>query len=143
MQNFGGRNVWLNPPFSVLAEVVQHFIWCKTAQPVGTSLTMVIPAWPEQKWFQTIMSHPRVFRVVGRYPRGSCLFTCPIPEQHGGGRRDVGPTQWPILVLRVDASAPSWGASSSSEGSSLENTNNYWDRLQRTLAHGEQQTVVR
>jgi hypothetical protein len=108
-QNFGGLNVWLNTAFSIILEVLQNFIRCKEAHPIGTALTMVVPVWPEKEWFTLLMRHPKVFRVVRRYPAGSDLFTCPIPVEHGGGRRSVGPTKWPVLVFRVHPGVPEWG----------------------------------
>jgi hypothetical protein len=108
-QDYGCRNVWLNPDFAIILQALLRFMECKRAHPLGTALTLVVPAWPTEEWFELLVAHPRLFRVVGRYPAGTKLFTCPIPEEHGGGRRSVGPTAWPVLVFRVEPTKPIWG----------------------------------
>lgn len=98
-QDWSGQFIFCNGPFSLLLDILQHFLRCKTERPLGTAAIFILPCWPSADFFKLIMSLPKVFRVVRRWPAGSDLFTAPIPAGRGGGRRRVGPTRWPVVAV--------------------------------------------
>eukprot|EP00959_Pyramimonas_sp_CCMP1952_P145807 3052732-Pyramimonas_sp.AAC.1 len=104
-QNWGGLHVFCNGLFSLLFDILSHFVECKQRHPVGTAALVIVPLWPTEKFWQYAMSLPQVFKVVRRWPKGSEMFTAPIPANKGGGRRECGPTRWPVVALRVDPGA--------------------------------------
>lgn len=98
-QRWHGLTVFCNGPFSRLFEILTHFLRCKAEEPVGTAALFILPMWSGSDFMGLVHSHPRVFRVVARYPAGSALFSAPVPSHLGGGRRYVGPTRWPVLAV--------------------------------------------
>eukprot|EP00854_Cymbomonas_tetramitiformis_P034109 gene34109-biopygen12973 len=98
-QDWEGNNAWCNPPFSRILEILQHFLECKRRQNVGTAACFVIPVWPTASFFKFIMARPTVFFPLVRFEADSDLFTAPAAP--GQGRRDFGPTRWPVTIYRV------------------------------------------
>jgi hypothetical protein len=104
-QQWGGLNVLCNGPFSMLLEILRHAVKCKRAHPVGTAALFIVPCWPTEEFYKFAMSLPELFKVVRRWPKGSALFTAPIPAPLGGGRVYQGPTRWPVVALRISPGA--------------------------------------
>jgi hypothetical protein len=94
-------NSWWNPPWSLLGPVFKHVLKHCQLAPATTSATIVAPGWVRDR-FSAILRH---YDVIHEYPAGSQLFTCrPTWAQRPGARRvNVGPTQWPVLILRPRA----------------------------------------
>ena len=90
-----GLTVFCNPPWSLIHDVLKHFLHCRTQSPHDTHAVFVLPNWPWQAWYPLAMQH---FTVVDYFPTGSQLFTAP---SHAAGERVVrGPTRWPVFVLK-------------------------------------------
>jgi hypothetical protein len=89
----------------MLLEILQHDVRCKRAHPVGTAAIFVVPCWPTEEFYKFAMSLPQLIKVVRRWPRGSALFTAPVPAPLGGGRVYQGPTRWPVVALRISPGA--------------------------------------
>ena len=107
-KSWQGKNVWCNPPFSRIKEILQHFLHQWSLSPGDTSATFVVPAWTWASWYH-LRKH---FKIIRSYPTGSHLFTTPNWEAiHAGGvsssgRIDRGATSWPVLVLHKATSNP-------------------------------------
>jgi hypothetical protein len=96
-----GMLVWANPPFSLIAAILRHFLRCKIARPIGTALLLLVPVWDEE-WYRVIRSMPRTFIRVRDFPEHSDLFTAPpYPAQARGGRRMCGTTRWAVEIYYV------------------------------------------
>ena len=100
-QRWHGLTVWCNGPFSLLYEILMHFLLCKAEMPVGTAALFILPLWVPSDFMTLVHSMPRTFQVVARFPAGSQLFTAPVPAHAGGGRRYVGDTRWPVVAVWV------------------------------------------
>jgi hypothetical protein len=96
-----GILVWANPPFSLIAAILRHFLRCKMAQPIGTALLLLVPVW-DKEWYRVITSMPRTFRRIHYFGPHSDLFTAPpFPSMAPEGRRLCGTTNWPVEVYYV------------------------------------------
>ena len=51
-QNWGGLHVFCNGPFSLLLDILSHFVKCKQRHPVGTTTLFIVPLWPTEKFWQ-------------------------------------------------------------------------------------------
>ena len=93
--------VWANPPFSLISDILRHFLRCKMARPIGTALVLLVPVWDEE-WHHVITGMPRTFIRVRDFPRNSNLFTAPpFPVDAVNGRRLCGNTRWAVEVYYV------------------------------------------
>jgi hypothetical protein len=105
-QDWAGRNVLSNPPFSRALEILAHALQCKVREPVGTSATFILPVWVTARfWKEIIRCMPKTFQVVRTWKAGSHLFTTPassVERAAGMGERlDCGPTRWDVVALRI------------------------------------------
>eukprot|EP00854_Cymbomonas_tetramitiformis_P000285 gene285-biopygen197 len=96
-----GLNVYCNPPFSLLVEILAHFLSEKRVAPRTTSAVFVLPFWPTEKfWLEIVV--PAIdcglFEVVEFVPEGLDVFTSPNGVR--GRRKDCGPTRWPVVLVR-------------------------------------------
>ena len=91
-----GLNVFCNPPWRLIQRVVDHYLRCRKADPEHTNLVMVLPNWPWQPWYPSVMQH---FDIVDYFPTGSQLFTAPCNDKTA--RVVMGPTRWPVMVVRA------------------------------------------
>jgi hypothetical protein len=60
-QEIGAENCYINPPWNLLARVVQHIVHHKAVA------TVVVPYWPRQVWFKQLKdlsTHPPVFLPI-------------------------------------------------------------------------------
>jgi hypothetical protein len=105
-QQWHGLTVFCNGPFSMLLAIIMHFLKCKMEEPVGTAALFIVPVWVGEAYLALIYSRPDVFTVVARFPKGSALFTAPVPTHLGGGRRYAGPTRWPVIAVWAGPEAP-------------------------------------
>lgn len=77
--------LWLNPPFSLLTQVVRMIITDRAAA------VLIMPHWADQPFFSEV--RPYIVRKHF-YPKGTLMF-----ETREGG---VGGTKWPVWALLVD-----------------------------------------
>jgi hypothetical protein len=97
-----GILVWANPPFSLIAAILRHFLRCKIAQPIGTALLLLVPVW-DREWYHVIKSMPLTFECIRTFPPNADLFTAPpFPSGANEGRRLCGTTNWPVEVYYVN-----------------------------------------
>ena len=92
-----GLRTYCNPPWRLIDPILEHFLSCRREDPTGTHALFILPNWPWQSWYPTVMQH---FEIVDYFPTGSQLFTAPNAvgeEQHT--RAILGPTRWPIMVV--------------------------------------------
>jgi hypothetical protein len=99
--NWAGLNVFSNLPFSIMLSILLHFIKSKLKSPLGTSATFVVPAWLGHDALELIIDLPCWFSRVRLFPTGSEIFTSPSKSSLGEGRKNCGPTRWPIWVVHV------------------------------------------
>ena len=99
--NWAGLNVFSNLPFSIMLSILLHFIKSKLKSPLGTSATFVVPAWLGHDALELIIDMPCWFSRVRLFPTGSEIFTSPSKSSLGEGRKNCGPTRWPIWVVHV------------------------------------------
>lgn len=92
-----GVLVWVNPPFSMIAPILRHFIRCKLANPRGTSMLLLVPVWADKDWYKCIQAMPDMFRRVRWWPARADLFSAP-PLGQEADRQIVGNTRWPVEV---------------------------------------------
>ena len=92
-----GMLVWCNPPFSMIAQILRHLIRCKLAQPMGTSMLLLVPVWMEEEWYKCIQAMPDMFVLARWWEPYSDLFSAP-PLDSGADRKIVGNTRWPVHV---------------------------------------------
>ena len=78
---------WSSQP--ALAEDKENYVACKRPTPWGLQPCVHCAPWPTADLWQYVRSQPRVFRVVRRLPKGSELFTTPIPAHRGGGAQEL------------------------------------------------------
>ena len=102
VQNWGGMNIYCNPPFSLILEFLVRFLACKMKYPMGTSALFILPVWDGEyakPFWELVVGHPTVFHIVRRFPAGVPMFTS--PNTRGASRRYVGPTKWPVVAVWV------------------------------------------
>ena len=101
-----GLNVYANPPYrnSVILAIVEHLLLAKRDHPAGTAALLVLPFWWDQPYWQRIIALPRIFEVVDRIETGTPVFTS--PNAGGGDRKYCGPTQWPVVIVRMSPAVP-------------------------------------
>jgi hypothetical protein len=92
-----GMLVWCNPPFSMIAQILRHFIRCKLARPMGTSMLLLVPVWMEEEWYKCIQAMPDMFVLARWWQPYADLFSAP-PLDSGADRKLVGRTRWPVHV---------------------------------------------
>ena len=93
-QEWGGHNVWCNPPFHMVEPVLLRFLDCKRRSPTNTSVTVVVPAWVGASWWEILEQN---FLFVRYFPPWSTLFTA-SPVKGTDARRLMGPVRWPVIV---------------------------------------------
>ena len=76
LHSWAGSNVWCNPPFSEIAEVLRHATASYHEQPGKSRALLVLPNWPDAKRWPTMISNS-ICHCVGYYPAGTQLFTAP------------------------------------------------------------------
>ena len=102
-----GLNVYCNPPFSLLVEILAHFLKEKRVAPNTTSALFVLPFWPTERfWLEIVV--PAIdcglFEVVEFVTEGSDVFTSPNGVR--GLRKDCGPTRWPVVLVHCPVRTP-------------------------------------
>jgi hypothetical protein len=99
LQDWSNKNVYCHPPFSRIQRVVEHCLRCFASSPFTTGTVLVLPWWPTAPWFNTIIEN---FEIIKQYPPGLELFTAP-GSNPGDPRHRVGPTSWPVFIVRIPA----------------------------------------
>ena len=89
--------VWCNPPFSIIALILRHFIRCKLARPMGTAMLILVPVWTDQLWYKCIKAMPDMFVRKRWWRANSDLFSAP-PLGSQVDRQLVGNTKWDVEV---------------------------------------------
>ncbi len=90
-------HIWVNAPFTLLLEFVQHYLQCKQAAPSPTAC-VVVPGFllPVMRPFLKGM------HILKTYRKGSTLFDAPTAS---GKRCAMAGTHWPVHVF-TDAVMP-------------------------------------
>ena len=93
--------------FSLLFEILTHFLCEKRVAPRTTSTVFVLPFWPTKRfWLEIVV--PAIgcglFQVVEFVPEGSEVFTS--PNRVRGRRKNCGPTRWPVVLNWCPAQPP-------------------------------------
>ena len=89
--------VWCNPPFSMIAQILRHFIRCKIARPLGTAMLILVPVWTDQLWYKCIKAMPDMFVLKRWWRTNTDLFSAP-PLGTEVDRQLVGSTRWDVEV---------------------------------------------
>ncbi len=97
MNELHSGHIWVNAPFTLLPEVVHHYLQCKQAAP-STTACIVVPGFllPVMRPFLKGM------HILKTYGKGSTLFDAPTAS---GKRRAMAGTHWPVHVF-TDALMP-------------------------------------
>jgi hypothetical protein len=93
------KNIYCNPPFSRIDEIVSHCLECFEASPHTTSAVLILPCWPDAPWFSKISQK---FHVVKEYPIGSEI-AIDIGCSPLGPERSKYAVPWPIIVVSTHA----------------------------------------
>ncbi len=93
-----GHRVWLNPPFHVAKEFIQHYLQCKAKDPHRTSCCLVVPLWESASYWPLVKNWQQVLRFEVGYQ----LFDVPAGNST---RRTLPGIPWPVVVL-YDPPAP-------------------------------------
>ena len=88
----------------MILAIVEHLLLAKRDHPAGTAALLVLPFWWDQPYWQRIISLPHIFEVVDRIETGTPVFTS--PNAGGGDRKYCGPTQWPVVIVRMSPAVP-------------------------------------
>jgi len=83
---------FMNPPYSKLAQFVEHWTKCKAERPELKGV-LVLPYRPQAPWFK----HIAHLQVVQFYQKGSEIFS--QPAARGTGRLPMAECPWPVMVL--------------------------------------------
>jgi len=94
--SWAGLNVWCNPPFEKVAALLCHATRCHYESPEDTRALLVLPDWPDARWWPNIVDSS-ICQCVGYYPAGTHLFTTPATGR--GQRKVMGPTRWRVIML--------------------------------------------
>ena len=100
---WAGLTIWVNPPFSMIWEILAHFLRCKLRHPVGTSVLFLVPLWFDTVWHRCIRAMPGSFQRVRLWKEGADLFTAPSHPNERQGRKFCGTTGWDVEVYYVSA----------------------------------------
>ena len=98
----------VTPPFSLLWEILVHFLNEKRVAPGTTSAVFVLPFWPTERfWVEIVLPALEcgLFVIAEFIPEESDVFTSPNGVH--GGRKNCGPTRWPVVLVHCPAHAPS------------------------------------
>ena len=102
-----GLNVYCNPPFSLLFEILSHFLREKRAAPNTTSAVFVLPFWPTERfWLELVLPaiDAGLFVVIEYIPEESDVFTSPNGVR--GLRKECGLTRWPVVLVSCPVQCP-------------------------------------
>ncbi|KAK3284867.1 hypothetical protein CYMTET_7505 [Cymbomonas tetramitiformis] len=80
LKHWRGLNVYCNPPFSLLWEILTHFLKEKRAAPHTTSAVFVLPFWPTERfWLELVVPaiDAGLLVVLEYIPEDSDVFTSP------------------------------------------------------------------
>jgi hypothetical protein len=91
-QDVRGERVWCNPPFFRAWAFIRHYLQ-NERRDSSTAGMFVLPVWKDRPWWQDVQ-HMEQVRL---FPKGTHLLIAACKE---GGRRDMGPTPWDVVVLR-------------------------------------------
>jgi len=94
--SWAGLNVWCNTPFEEVAGILCHATSCNYESPEDTRALLVLPDWPDARWWPNIVNSS-ICHCVGYYPAGTQLFTAPATGR--GQRKVMGPTRWGVIML--------------------------------------------
>ena len=89
--------VWCNPPFSMIAQILRHFIRCKLARLMGTAMLLLVPVCTDQDWYKCIKAMPDMFVLKRWWIENTDLFSAP-PLGPEVDRQVVGSTRWAVEV---------------------------------------------
>ncbi|KAK3238868.1 hypothetical protein CYMTET_51162 [Cymbomonas tetramitiformis] len=107
MKQWRGLNVYCNPPFSLLWEILTHFLREKRATPNTTSAVFVLPFWPTERfWLELVVPaiEAGLFVILEYIPVDTDVFTSPNGVR--GLRKDCGPMRWPVVLVACPVTAP-------------------------------------
>ena len=99
-----GRRCWCNPPFAIVARVLQHAEACQAR------MCMILPFWPQHRWWPLLLASARVFAP---FVHGCTLLTRAPDLFLGaafGNTRACHLPAWETLALLLDFSAASASA---------------------------------
>ena len=94
--SWAGMTVWCNPPFEKIAEILDHATASYYKFPKTTRALLVLPDWPDAKWWPTLVESS-ICHCVGYYPAGTQLFTAPATGN--GKHKSMGPTRWGVIMV--------------------------------------------
>ena len=84
----------MNPPFSMIAQILRHFIRCKLARPMGTAMLLLVPVWTDKDWYKCIKAMPDMFVRKRWWKENTDLFSAPPTRPGlgppGSGQHSVG-----------------------------------------------------
>ena len=85
-----GHTVWINPPYTMIKQFIQHYKSCKLRNPTATSACFVLPKWTGD-WVAELAG----MQLIKEYPIHSVLFSAPAGD---GSRRQLPGIPWPVQV---------------------------------------------
>jgi len=89
-QSWWGENCWCNPPFQLLAPVVDKIVRQRS------TATLIAPVWQSQAWWHRALQECTAYEVL---PAAEGVFT------HGARDTPARATTWAVAALRFEAPA--------------------------------------
>ena len=94
-KNVTGQSVFINPPWKLAKECVEHMHTCHAKDPLNTKAVVVLPDWHT---FKDCTTHMRLHKTV---PAHESLFTKSTEEDHSA-RIPVNPAPWAVNYWVMD-----------------------------------------
>ena len=90
-----GHFVFINPPWKIAKQCIEHMHRCHAKDPLHTKAVIVLPDWHT---FASCTKHLKLYKVI---PAGQCVFTR-SPEEDHSVRDPVNPTPWAVNYWVMD-----------------------------------------
>ena len=94
-----GRRLFVNPPWKLAHQFVQHVRQCHAKDPGNTVAVIVLPKWPT---FDKLTKDLTLYKEI---PAWHSVFTRSA-EDDSSQRLPVTPAKWPVQYWVMDASTP-------------------------------------
>jgi hypothetical protein len=65
----------VQPPFSMIAQILRYFIRCKLARPMRTAMLLLVPVWTDQTWYKCIKPMPDMFALKRWWAKNNKTFS--------------------------------------------------------------------
>ena len=89
-KSLSNSHVWINPPFHLMEQTLQHYISEKGKSPNTVSACFLVPHWPGSSWYHLLQG----MQKLHTYPQGYPLFEL----KSDSGSTAMKGIPWPVSV---------------------------------------------